>query len=300
MTVPNGKVDFVDNETWVNFGPRFWTEAGMNYGANASPRRRFFWADKRPNGGGYHEHYARYGPALSTAYGAKIDHSGYQRWYVSVGGFSGISGHQPGPSSLLQAGLETTTGAADERGKQTGLAWFGTQENAEHSDWGSTSYRYQTSPASISWLTFAQSFTVAIGACSSTATTLSPSASVDINPSGGKLTPEQLRSIAYAVATENGDASPSNIQALETTRGTAVSLTAPGSEISGGDAGDDVFAITATGQFAALFGNRPPDAPPPTGNALSIVVDAYTGEVLDYGISDLVPPLDSIGTVEPL
>ncbi len=54
---------FLDEELWVgtNNGPpgSTWVEVGYTYGAVAGysgPGPNWFWADMRPNGGGYHEH----------------------------------------------------------------------------------------------------------------------------------------------------------------------------------------------------------------------------------------------------
>ncbi len=53
------------------------------------------------------------------------------------------------------------------------------------------------------------------------------------------------------------------------------------------------------GHFVATKASRPPGAAAPTGSYLSIVVDARTFQMLDYGLSPSPPPVSpaSLGPV---
>ncbi len=57
------------------------------------------------------------------------------------------------------------------------------------------------------------------------------------------------------------------------------------------------YLAVAQGNFTGLMAKRPPGAPPPTGHVLSVVIDAQTGGVTDWGISDDEPALKRLGTV---
>lgn len=299
MNVPRPDTDFVDNEMWVDFSSNTWTEAGENYGVANGANKRFFWADQRP-GNDYHEHYASYGPNTGQVYGDQIRWAGYpQAWDVSVGGFNGTSTGQPGPATHLQAGLETTDHNSSESAFQSGLAWYSTPDNAKHSPWGNSTYRYITpnSGVSVDWNTYPSSFGVGINSCLSSAA--APTGMPPAPPTGTTLTQPQLRDLATSFAARLGEPAPSNILAVETTRAAAVPTISGGETVNDPQAapGRDVFAITAVGQFHADFAARPPGAAAPTGNALELVVDAHTGEITDWGLNAVAPSLASAGTI---
>ncbi|MEO8970834.1 MAG: hypothetical protein ABI406_04440 [Ktedonobacteraceae bacterium] len=86
----NGGQGFVDNEMWlVTSSFNYWVEAGIksSYAFRFSDASVFFWADSRPNGGGYAEHYSTYltGSDYSQANAlTRITRSGTSSWNVLV------------------------------------------------------------------------------------------------------------------------------------------------------------------------------------------------------------------------
>jgi hypothetical protein len=108
----------------------------------------------------------------------------------------------------------------------------------------------------------------------------------------------RLTRIALRAAAINGDPSPAWITAVETTRAKALTSATPGDYIPG-SAGVAVYLITMRGHFVAGDAPGPPGAKPPTGQYLSLVINARTFQGLDFGISPKPPPVapSSLGPV---
>jgi hypothetical protein len=106
---------FVNAEMWdASKDAAYWTEVGVSSGPIAGTYydKQWFWADNRPNGGGYHEHAAGQTAALNQAYTMELAWLGNNEWGV-WGGNSfnrlGTSTGQPVTSSgLMEAGTEYT------------------------------------------------------------------------------------------------------------------------------------------------------------------------------------------------
>jgi hypothetical protein len=102
-----------------------------------------------------------------------------------------------------------------------------------------------------------------------------------------------ILALALKAAAADGDPSPRLIQHAEGTRFEAVLISS----------GDLVFAwnwsvlIAVRGHFIAKGAPIPPGAKPPTGTVLTLVVDAATGQVADFGIGNRYPPLAKLGPV---
>jgi len=104
-----------------------------------------------------------------------------------------------------------------------------------------------------------------------------------------------IRDTISRMAANNGEPHPHHITYVATTRGAA------GRELSRNtvmrDADRAVHAIVAQGQFigyVAKVGRH--DAPLPTGRYLQAVVDAATGNVVSWGITDRQVDLAALGT----
>ncbi len=87
----------------------------------------------------------------------------------------------------------------------------------------------------------------------------------------------QILRIALTAAGRSGDPKPTLIQH---TRGNQAS-----------------YLIAERGHFTAYMASPPPGAPLPTGSVLTLVVDAFTGDVTDYGVSNRYPDLVVLGPV---
>jgi hypothetical protein len=108
----------------------------------------------------------------------------------------------------------------------------------------------------------------------------------------------RLTMIGSRVAKANGDSAPLRMTAVLTTHAKALTSATPGGFVPGAG-GVLVFLVTMQGHFAANAAPGPPGAAAPTGRYLSIVVDARTFRVLDFGLSPNPPPVSpaSLGPV---
>jgi hypothetical protein len=121
-------------------------------------------------------------------------------------------------------------------------------------------------------------------------------------PAAGSPVPasaiSRLTVLASRAATANGDASPQWVTAVLTTHAKALTVATPG-DIVPGAGGVRVYLVTMHGHFIAYASSPPPGATLPVGTYLSIVVDAKTFQVLDFGLSPTPPPVSpaSLGPV---
>jgi hypothetical protein len=108
----------------------------------------------------------------------------------------------------------------------------------------------------------------------------------------------RLTAIARRAATVNGDSRPEWITAVLTTRAKALTSATPGDYVPG-SARVRVFLITMRGHFTAEDAPGPSGAKAPTGQYVSLVVNAQTFQGLDFGISATPPPVSpaSLGPV---
>jgi len=98
----------------------------------------------------------------------------------------------------------------------------------------------------------------------------------------------RLDAIAVSFARENGDPTPSWIDAVATTHGKAMESATPGdSEPSGNRV--MVYLITMQGHFTANLASPPAGAGLPTGTYMSMVINARTFVIMDWGISPHAP-----------
>jgi hypothetical protein len=61
-----------------------------------------------------------------------------------------------------------------------------------------------------------------------------------------------------------------------------------------------VNVLQLRGHFTAVHASVPPGARPPTGNVLTIVVDAANGRIIANRLTRTAPSLTAQGTVQPL
>jgi hypothetical protein len=127
--------NFVTQEMWDGNTNTldYWTEVGLISGIGSDGTyysHHWFWADNRPNGGGYHFH-AVAGTASGGPLGVETTYVGNNEWYI-YGGNSftqiGTSTGQPETSSgYSEWGTEyTTTAGLRDLGTIYNLDWEGT------------------------------------------------------------------------------------------------------------------------------------------------------------------------------
>lgn len=107
------------------------------------------------------------------------------------------------------------------------------------------------------------------------------------------LSEQRILALGEQVAARSGDPRPTLIQHAAGTHFEAV-------RISGGDLVFEwnwSYLIAVRGHFTATDAPIPPGAKPPTGTVITLVVDARSGRVTDFGISDRYPPLAELGPV---
>lgn len=123
----------------------YWTELGYIKGFACDTTLEFYWADNRPNGGGFNKHLiTSFTPVVGDTYGQMIDYVGSDTWNVVINETRvGQSTSNPGDSYSMQAGAETTTTAnylPDGDGNNLSHRVNGTWETY----WGSGTTRYYT------------------------------------------------------------------------------------------------------------------------------------------------------------
>jgi hypothetical protein len=104
----------------------YWVEEGItegeHYDGTCGNGDQFFWADNRPNGGGYHEHYPGGSVGLNTTYTYKIMFDGNTTYEVDRNGSNiGYSNGSICCGTYVQAGAEATTDSATVSGEASGL-----------------------------------------------------------------------------------------------------------------------------------------------------------------------------------
>lgn len=107
------------------------------------------------------------------------------------------------------------------------------------------------------------------------------------------LSEHRLLTIALRAAAANGDRRPSLIQHTEATRYRA-------NLIAGGDIvpGNTWCYLTAErGRFIAKDASSPAGGHRPKGTVITLVVNARTGQGLDFGLSNRYPDLRKLGPV---
>lgn len=106
------------------------------------------------------------------------------------------------------------------------------------------------------------------------------------------LSEAQIQQDAVAFAAANGDPDPTSMEHVQGSRQQLVLA------LSGGTVSvpytEDVVAVVMQGNFVANISG--PGAPP-SGSVLTMVIDATTGQLVDFGIQNSVPDLTSLGTV---
>lgn len=261
---------------------------------------RFFWGDQRCCGGGYHAHVdVRDVADLNEYWQDHIQYQGGDIWYAESGPWSGYSTSNPLDSNLLETGTEATTkNEAYACNSQTELTWYDSSGNS-HSDWPDSSI-YAQNPPYATWVGTAHLHdwaNVSKSSCygSDPGASARAPAARDDRPSADStaLTESQIDAMAVGFSASLGDPSPTSIEYAEGPRNQAVSLS---SEDTVPDTSDSLL-IVVQGDFMDDNVPEPPGDSDPTGSVLTLVVDAQSGELTDFGIQDDVPDLSSLGPV---
>ncbi len=319
---PNDTVNFADEEMWEatdnssNLG--YWVETGLSYGELNGQARGgpyWFWADNRP-GGGYHEHYVGT-RSLNTSYETEIIYAGSNSWWVWQGtSHVGTSTSNPPYSLSMETGIETTSNSYNIVGQSSPLDWFDTTGSL-HTNWqygSSDSYLYPMyPPANAVWIS-KYNAVVYSSACNTGASQGSvPIASAaPILPTQGRTMAtagitkttasvpasaiSSLTAVAGSMAAAASDSSATTANAVVSTRQDANTVASG----AGVNSNQGVYLVQIQGKFTGINARMPAGKASPTGTFLTVVIDAGTGFVLDWGLSDSSIDLSTLGPVTAL
>ena len=111
----------------------------------------------------------------------------------------------------------------------------------------------------------------------------------------------QLKAAMYQMARASGDARPTSIQAVLTTRARALQLATPGETVPG-SAGQTVYLVVMKGHFTLREVSVPRGGHAPRGHYLSETLNPTTLRPMDLGLRNQPSPipLQSLGPVSNL
>jgi hypothetical protein len=330
MSVENLSSEHVINDMYIvnhSSTPAHFIEAGIMYGRicenedietgvcykeyiTVSKNHKFFWADFRP-GSDYYAHFNQVA-SMGTAYKDEIHHVSPETWGITVGPDTGTSTKNPLLANLIRAGTEITSqsAAAVACSEQYNLEW----ESAE-STWASgwtdseeSAKMESDNPPWAKWINtdhwlrdganvfecFGEEAPILAPAhpsvaASPTGPSESPANTTDAQPLGVA----QLRESAREFATGMGDSTPSSIEYVTGSHKQVV-LALSGDEVEGNT---NVDAIIMHGSFVANHALRPSETPAPSGTVLTLIINATTGEITDFGLQNSEPNIAALGPV---
>jgi hypothetical protein len=296
----NAYTDFANYETWLdtdlNNAPinAYWVEGGAKDGIGSSGAYegfQWFWADNRPNGGGYNEHYLG-GASLGTYENVSFRWQGGGNWNVYFAGtYEGTSAHVGDYAGGSQTGMETTTQSVYFQGY---TRWWQYADN--HWNWhpvDNAGYgEYVDGPLSVNGYV----------------TNDRPGDDVTekgTNSNSCQIAAAQrpqafrgvagLAALARLAARANGDPTPARVRYVRTTWGKIAWLTGGRATRSG-----PAYVLQLHGRFTGADASVPRGAPLPAGTTLTIAIDAATGTVTDTSLTRSSPSITTLGTTHPL
>jgi hypothetical protein len=146
---------FVNEEMWQGTDSSgsgaYWVEVGGRYGWPNGDSRYWFWADNRPNGGGYFQHFPGTSISLNIEYPLSFQYDGNNDWLVLGPNFSATSTANPANGKYLAAGTEITDDTAHSAGNTRFLAYDDTSGNSI-GDWSGAGLDQVGTLATPSWV----------------------------------------------------------------------------------------------------------------------------------------------------
>jgi hypothetical protein len=326
LSGPNDNTNFADEELWEGTNNStnlaYWVETGLSYGEiNGVPEGGpyWFWADNRPNGGGYHEHY--YAKAANNvSYLLEIFYISNNQWYVYDNNVHvGTSSSNPPGSRSMETGEEFTNSTYSIKGSSSDMSWFDAS-GGNHFQWtygGSSSYVYYT-PSSAAYAYWNSTYNdveykANCGVAPAAPGTRNPSARlVPVRPDQIKAEPttlvtkglspvptsaaNTLVAMSRTMVASAGGTNVTQSEAVLTTRQQANTV-ASGAAVS---SDQPVYLVQVQGLFTALLARVPKGHAPPSGQYLTFTVDAASGALLDWGVSGNKANLFTLGPVTGL
>jgi len=296
LSVGNRNTDFIDWEMWQptsqNLSGSYWVEEGMTAGTvvdggTGHTGFEWFWADNRPNGLGYAEHYLG-GASTGNYTNVSFYWQGNANWGVYRGGSQVGTSVGTGANGWGgNAGMESTTSAATVQGN---LHNYQYEDN--HNVWHWVGLDI-TQPGSGGWARTSG------GTGYFAATTGCGAAAKPADYAGAPLAPTAapaaLQAIAKQEAVRNGGAAPAGVKYVTSTRKQAAALM--NTQLA---TDEPVYVMQLSGTFVGDHAHVPQGNPKPTGTSMIVVVSAATGKVVDMAISDHTANLSALGAVSGL
>ncbi len=308
---PNDNSDFLTQEIWDTSSgtqPNYWVEVGQIsgsdpfYSSHTYYSRQWVWADSRPNGGGYSEHFPA--PAGSGTFKLEIEWLGGNEWGIYEGGVTGTSTSQPmfTENGSAKAGVEyTATGPAGltDQGnihslesKGTNNVWTLWGNGAAISDHAWISASYAPSLSQVDWnIPCTNAATVTAAAPRVLSAPATPGAAVPARAASA------LRAAEMSAAAADGDAHPAQMLAVTTTESLGERDATPGDRVST-DLGQAVYLVIMKGNFSVPT-MSPKGTETVKGKYLRLTLNPETLQAIDAGISNQAPPT-ALGHLGPL
>lgn len=114
------------------------------------------------------------------------------------------------------------------------------------------------------------------------------------NPDPGTIA--NLRARALTAAAANGDSQASIATVVATLHSKAMTVDSNSSPASDEAPSQQVYYILVRGHFTSYGAPHPYGTAAPTGIAMSLTIDAVTGELTDFSIFKAAPDVASLGT----
>jgi hypothetical protein len=282
--------NFVTQEMWLltaNSSSAYWVEEGMAYGNPQGSKRYFFWADSRPNGGGYHEHDLTISANLKQTYDDYIQWNG-SGWVVKRDGSTlGTSTRNPGQSHYAEAGEELTVNSGPAAGKSTYLYRQMSYNGSWTGGWGGSIT--VDNPPYGGWMSKPYSADFYSNCSFAAVTGDEPTFESFTDANAGAAVTKVVSDLAVA----NGGAAPEAVTYVKTTRQAAADLTSQSTV----DSDQPVYLATFTGKFTGKAAKKPHGSPVPQGTTMTAAIDPATGRITDWGIEDKAANLAALGPV---
>ncbi|MFC4908143.1 hypothetical protein [Actinomadura gamaensis] len=282
LSVANTAAQFANYEMWVKTNtPRVsfdtWVEIGMTSGTLQGGYRGllWYWADKRPDNS-YYEHYlgrARPGRAANV----NVMYAGGAKWNVYLGrSYAGTSSGNGVNGLSVDTGAEVTTTRTTVNGSSSNYqyrngGWHAVAPNV-----------YRSANSKGLWSTYAKRgyFWTNTGCRRLGAAAEKPAPTAPV-PNGRSAAAQALGQIGRTAAANAGERIPSGLSYVRTTRQRAAAAT--GSRVN---SDESVYVVQMRGNFTAPRHPVPgKSGRPVTGHALTLVIDAATGQVTDWGLT---------------
>jgi hypothetical protein len=162
--------DELNHEMWYGTSPddargNYWIEVGFKDGVTnggSCMTDTLFWADSRPDGGGYNEHYFNIGVDWNNWEVLQITRTDSCTWDIQAAGFDIGTSTNYCPwddARLLQAGFESTSQRYGS-GKGFLIEWWELDNNNNWiSGWDGQNINFQNNPPNIQWADLTQAET---------------------------------------------------------------------------------------------------------------------------------------------